>query len=182
MLTGEGQSYHGLYISIGRASCHEWEWAEVEVGLVLMRVLALVSGSTSTSRLLAKGIYININSKGWIVRLAFALGLFTRTVPDLFSWVRTSAVTTGPAEGKGKKKDTASSLGELRRREQWRVCLESRVMRRARRVNAPVWSVVRRKVGGGWQKSQKESSIGGQYMRATEKKINRQKSCLSPIY
>ena len=150
-------------------SCHEWEWAEVEVGLVLRRVLALVSGSTSTSRLLAKDIYISITSKRWIVRLAFALGLFTRTVPDLFSLGRTSGVTTGPAEGKGKKKDMASSLGELRRRGQWSVCLESKVMRRARRVNAPVRSVVRRKVGGWWQKTHKESSIGRQYMRAPEK-------------
>ena len=41
----------------------------MEVGLVLMRVLALVSGSTSTSRILAKEIYISISSKGWIVRL-----------------------------------------------------------------------------------------------------------------
>jgi hypothetical protein len=136
---------------------------------VLMRVLALVSGSASTSRLLAKDIYISITSKGRIVRLAFALELFTRTVPDLFSWVRTSGVTAGPAEGKGKKKDMASSLGELRRRGQWRVCLESKVMRRARRVNAPVRSVVRKKVGGGWQKTHKESSIGRQYMRAPEK-------------
>jgi len=138
------------------------------VGFVLIRVLALVSESTSTSRVLAKDIYISITCKGWIVRLAFALGLFTRTAPDLFSLFRTSGVTTGPAEGKGKKKDMASSLGELRRRGQWRV-LESKVMRRARRVNAPVRSVVRRKVGGGWQKSQKESSTGRQYMRAPEK-------------
>lgn len=110
---------------------------------MLTRVLTLVSGSTSTSRLLAEDIYISTGSKGWIVRFAFALGLFTRTAPDLFSWVRTSGVTTGPAEGKAKKKDTASSLGELRRRGQWRVRLESKAMRRARRVNAPVQSVVR---------------------------------------
>jgi hypothetical protein len=120
------------------------------VGPVMMRVLALVSGSPSTSRLLAEDIHINTSSKAWIVRLAFALGLFTRTVPDLFSWVRvrTSGATAGPVEGKGKKKDTASSLGELRKRGQWRVYVESKAMRRARRVNAPVRSVVRWGVGG----------------------------------
>jgi len=123
---------------MGRASCHEWEWEVVERGLVLMRVLTLVFGSTS-SRLLAKDKHISGSSTRWIIRLAFALDLSTLKETDfLFSWVRTSGATTGPAEGKGKKKDTASSLGELHRRGQWRVWIESKVMRRARRVNAPV--------------------------------------------
>jgi len=137
---------------MGRASCHEWEWEVLERGLALTRVLTLVFGSTS-SRLLAKDKHISVRSTGWIVRLAFALELFTLIEADLlFSWVRTSGATTGPAEGKGKKKDTASSLGELHRRGQWRVCIESKVMRRARRVNAPV-RVCREE--GEWQKSQK---------------------------
>src|SRR6267378_6897683 len=111
---------------MGHAECHEWAWVITEVGLVTTRVLVLVSASTSTSRLLAEDKYFSISPREWIERLTFDLGLSTRTVPDLhrFSWVRTSG--TGPAGGKGKKKDTASSFGELRIREQCRVCLESK--------------------------------------------------------